>query len=311
VITIFRHTPNGLSTIDTAVPGSWIHVVDPSPEEYAHIQAAYDVPESFLSAALDVDELARTDKEQDSVLIIILIPYIYTEDPNDVPFSTTPLSIVLVGDYIITISKQQTSFVADFVLKAKRTISTAKRNRLILQLFYATAQRYLGYLRQIEANVDIIQRRVQRSLTNKELLELLRYQKSYIYFRTSLESNNLMLKRLQRSQLFDMYPDDRDLLDDALTESEQATEMTKIASDILNQMMDAYASIISNNLNDVLKILAVATIILNIPTVLTSMYGMNVPLPWQASPWAFTVIMGVSLLIILVVFLIFRRRRWL
>ena len=152
---------------------------------------------------------------------------------------------------------------------------------------------------------------MQISLQNKELLELLRYQKSLVYFLTSLESNDLLMKRLQRNHLFEMYPDDVNLLEDVLTTNAQASNMTKISSDILSQMMDAYASIISNNVNAVMKILAVATIILSIPTVIASVYGMNVPLPGQGSGWAFGGIIGVSLAVAALVGVIFWKRHWL
>ena len=181
----------------------------------------------------------------------------------------------------------------------------------MLLLFLAIAQSYVLYLRHLENQMDAIQRKVQISLQNKELLELLRYQKSLVYFLTSLESNDLMMKRLQRNHLFEMYPDDLNLLEDVLTANAQASNMAKISSDILSQMMDAYASMISNNVNTVMKILAVATIILSIPTVIASVYGMNVPLPGQESGWAFGGIIGFSLVIAVLVGVIFWKRHWL
>jgi magnesium transporter len=310
MITVFQNTPQGLNEVETVTPGSWIHTVNPDAEEIKRLRDEFGVPDHFITAALDVDELARTDQEEGSVLIIVLVPHVYSEDPTDVPYSTTPLGIVLTGDHIFTISRVRTNIVSEFTKKHARHILTAKKHRLVLQLFLAIAQQYLVFLRQIEAQTEAIQRKVQVALKNKELVDLLRYQKSYIYFRTSLESNGLMMRRLQRSQLFEMYPDDLNFLEDVLTENAQATEVTKISSDILNQMMDAYASIISNNLNDVMKILALATIILSIPTVIASLYGMNVPLPGQGSPAAFVVILVVSLAIVGFIGLIFWRRKW-
>jgi magnesium transporter len=311
MITLFQTTAQGIAEVETVTPGCWVHAADPTPEECARLRDEFGIPEDFVTAALDVDELARTDHEDDKTLIILLVPYVYSEDPADVPFSTTPLGIVLLNNAIVTISRVRTHFVAEFNKRYGRTISTAKRNRLVLRMFLAAAQQYLAFLRQVDAKTDEIQRQIQISLKNKELLELLRYQKSLIYFRTSLESNGLMMRRLQRSQLFEMYPEDQDLLEDVLTENAQATEVTKISSDILNQMMDAYASIISNNLNDVMKLLALATIILAIPTLIASLYGMNVPLPGQESVWAFATILVVSLVIITIVGFIIWRRRWL
>ena len=266
MLTIYKSVSDGLNELPTIYPGAWVHIVDPEPEEVAELTDVYGVPAKFIAAVLDADELARTDREDNVTLIVILVPEYYDEDPGDVPYHTTPLGIILTRDIIVTTMKSNTAIISDFVKRNGRSVSTGKHYRLVLQLFLAIAQRYLHYVRVIDAQVEVIQKRIQKSLRNRELLDLLRYQKSLIYFRTSLESNGLMLKRLQRSQFFDLYPEDRDLLDDVLTENDQAAEMTKISSDILNQMMDTYASMISNNVNDVMKLLAVATIILAIPT---------------------------------------------
>lgn len=311
MLTIYKNTDAGLAVIDDVVPGSWVHVVSPDADTVARLRDELGVPAAFIAASLDTDELARTDREGQASLITLLVPHVYTHDPSDIPFTTTPLGIVLTDGLFVTISRERIGLIDEFTRRYGRSISTAKRNRMILQLLLSTAQHYLIYLRQIEGRVDGIQKKAQVSLKNKELLDLLRYQKSLTYFRTSLESNGLMMRRLQRSRIFEMYPDDQELLDDVLTENTQATEMTKISSDILIQMMAAYASIISNNLNDVMKILAVATIILSIPTVIASIYGMNVPLPGQNLPWSFATIIGLALVLAATVALIFRRQRWL
>ena len=310
MITIFKNTPFGLTRLDAAAPNTWIHVVNPENGEVTRLRDEFGVPESFVAAALDADELARIDREDDIRLIILLVPYLYA-DPSDVPYDTVPLGIVLTGEYLITICRKELPFITDFGVRASKPISTAKRNRLVLQLFYSTAQTYLAYLRQIDLAVEGVQRKLQRSLKNNELLELLRFQKSLTYFRTGLELNGIMMRRLQKTGIFETYPDDEELLDDVLVENAQATEMTRISGDILSQMMDAFASLISNNLNDVMKILAVATIILSIPTVLASLYGMNVPLPGQNLVWSFGVIVVVSLLLSGALLYVFWRRDWL
>ncbi len=310
MITIFKNTPYGLTRLDAAAPNTWVHVVNPENGEITRLRDEFGVPESFVAAALDADELARIDREDDIRLIILLVPYLYA-DSSDVPYDTVPLGIVLTGEYLITICRKELPFITDFSVKASKPISTAKRNRLVLQLFYSTAQTYLAYLRQIDLAVESVQRKLQRSLKNNELLELLRFQKSLTYFRTGLELNGIMMRRLQKTGIFETYPDDEELLDDVLVENAQATEMTRISGDILSQMMDAFASLISNNLNDVMKILAVATIILSIPTVLASLYGMNVPLPGQNLVWSFAVIVLVSLVLSGALLYVFWRRDWL
>jgi magnesium transporter len=311
MMTIFKTLPEGLTVVDQIMPGSWVHVVDPDPTEIDRLQEECGIPDTFITASLDVDALARIDKEQDMMLITYLMPHVYSDDANEVPYSTTPLGIILTTECVFTISKIPPPFLSDLTKRHAKELATAKRHRLVLLLFLAIAQSYLSYLRQLENQMDAIQRKLQISLQNKELLELLRYQKSLTYFLTSLESNDLMMNRLQRNHLFEMYPDDLNLLEDVLTANAQASNMTKIASDISGQMMDAYTSIISNNVNTVMKILAVATIILSIPTVMASIYGMNVPLPAQESGWAFGGIIGVSLVIAVLVGVLFWKRHWL
>lgn len=311
MMNIFKTLPDGLTVVNQIVPGSWVHVVDPDPTEIDRLQEECGIPDTFITASLDVDALARIDKEQDMMLITFLMPHVYSDDANEVPYSTTPMGIILTKECLFTISKIPPPFLSDLTTRHTKELATAKRHRLVLLLFLAIAQSYLLYLRQLETQVDAIQRKVQISLQNKELLELLRYQKSLVYFLTSLESNDLLMQRLQRTHLFEMYPDDLNLLEDVLTTNAQASNMTKISSDILSQMMDAYASIISNNVNAVMKMLAVATIILSIPTVMASVYGMNVPLPGQESGWAFGGIIGISLLIGVLVGVIFWKRHWL
>lgn len=311
MLTVYKNTPDGLTNLTEIIPGSWVHVTDPTPEDVAQLTDVYGIPDKFIMAVLDADELARTDREGNVTLIILLVPDHYTEDPADVPYHTTPLGIIMTRDLIVTTTKASSAIIEEFARRNARTISTGKHYRLVLQIFLSIAQRYLHYLRVLDAQVDVIQQRVQMSLRNKELMDLLRYQKSLIYFRTSIESNGLMMKRLQRSQFFDLYPEDRDLLDDVLTENDQANEMTKIASDILAGMMDAYASMISNNVNDVLRILAVATIILAVPATIASLYGMNVRMPYGDNPYAVYVILGASLTMMFVLLFLFWRRDWL
>jgi magnesium transporter len=191
-----------------------------------------------------------------------------------------------------------------------RGLSTAKRNRFILHLLHLTASKYLSYLREINKALDTLEDQLKASTRNKELHGILRYQKSLVYFTEALRSNELMMERLQRGQFFTTYPDDEDLLEDALTENQQAIAMTSIATEILSSTMDAFASIISNNVNIVMKFLAAATIILMVPNILSGFWGMNVDVPFTNWPWAFPAIMAVSILLAVLVARIFIRRDW-
>ena len=190
-----------------------------------------------------------------------------------------------------------------------RGLSTAKRNPSSCGSAQC-ASKYLLYLREINRTVDSLEDQLQMSMQNRELLGLLKYQKSLVYFTTALKANELMMERLHRSGFFRTYPEDEDLLEDVITENQQAIEMTNIASNILSSMMDAFASIISNNMNIVMKFLAAATIVIALPTLVASLFGMNVPVPMGDIPWAFPLIIVVSLVPVLIVIRVFVRRGW-
>ena len=200
--------------------------------------------------------------------------------------------------------------IQEFINGRAKNLSTGKRNRFVLRLLLGTANRYLGHLREITKTVELLEDELQLSTRNKEVLELLKYQKSLTYFTTALKSNELMLERLQRSQLFKAYPDDIDLLEDVITENQQAIEMTNIQTNILNGLMDAFASIISNNLNGIMKFLASITIVLSLPTMVASFYGMNVTLPLEGHPHAFPLVLGICLAVSLTAAVIFYKRDW-
>jgi magnesium transporter len=220
---------------------------------------------------------------------------------------------VLTERVIITVCKVVSPIIDELVASHPRGLSTTKRSRFFLVLLLMAAKKYLLHLREINKSVDVLEDRLQLSLRNREVLELLKYQKSLTFFTTALKANELMMGRLQRGRLFRMYPEDEDLLDDALTEIGQALEMTAISSGILSQMMDAFASIISNNLNVVMKFLTSVTILISLPTLIASIYGMNISLPFEHLPWPwdFAVPMGASLLIASAVLVVFIRRDWL
>jgi magnesium transporter len=311
MIKIFKKTEQGLQVIPELVAGSWLHVCDPDAGEQRLLRDTIGIPEGFIASALDIDERARTDREDGATLITLRVPYASSEK-MDVPYQTTTLGIVLVKEYLVTICKSDTPLVSTLVESRGRLLSTGKRNQLILYLLSSTAQTYLAYLRRMDAAIEAAEDKLHRSLRNEEVLTLLNYQKSLTYFTTGLKSNDLMMQRLQKSKLFDMYPDDQDLLDDVLTENSQAIEMTSISSNILSQMMDAFASIISNNLNIVMKFLASVTILLSLPTLVASVYGMNLDLPFQDGGLAaFYLVMGLSVLLSASVAYIFWRRNWL
>lgn len=310
MITVFRSTPQGVAQISEPVDGSWIHLVNPDLEELEQVQHAYNIPPDYLTYPLDQDEMARTEKDEGATLVILRVPR-YQGEAADVPYTTVPLGIIQTDRVIVTVCSFESDLIRGLTNGRVRNLSTTKRNRFLLHIFLVAAQQYLTHLRSINKTVDVLEDRLQLSLRNREVLELLKYQKSLTFFTTALKGNELMMARLQKSQLFRMYPDDEDLLEDALTEIGQAIEMTNISSGILSAMMDAFASIISNNLNAVMKFLASVTIILALPSLVASIYGMNVDLPLDTHPLAFWYLMAAALAISVAVVVIFIRKDWL
>jgi len=298
----------GLEGVDEIVKNCWIDVVSPTPNELAQLRAL-DVPAEFLTYPLDLDERPRVEREEGFTLILLRVPYFQGHN-SDVPYTTIPLGIVLNGVWIMTMCSHDHDILCELREGKIRGLATAKRNRFILHLLLTAANKYLSNLRDINKAVEALEDQLQLSMRNRELMGLLKYQKSLVYFTTALKANELMMERLHRSGFFRTYPDDEDLLEDVITENQQAIEMTSIASNILSSMMDAFASIISNNMNVVIKFLTAITIVLTLPTVITSFYGMNVRMPFQDWPFASWAILGASLVIALVVARLFLKRDW-
>jgi magnesium transporter len=308
MITILKSDPNGLSRIAVPEPGCWINVVAPSADEIAELRVM-GIPADYLAYPLDPDERARSEREDGDLLIILRIPH-YQGESSDIPYATVPLGIILTPDYLVTVVRVENELVEEMASGRVRGLDPAKRVRFVLRVLLHTSSRFLSHLRQMTRVIDALEDELQESTRNREVLELLKYQKSLTFFTTALRSNELMMERLQRSQWFASYPDDEDLLEDVITENRQAIEMTNITSNILSSMMDAFASIISNNLNRVMKLLASITIVVSLPTMVASFFGMNVDLP-LGGHWAFLSILGISLLISLVSVFVFWRRDWL
>jgi magnesium transporter len=308
VIAIYKNTETGLIKLDEPINGCWINVTDPTQQELELLQT-FEIFPDYLTYPLDLDERARSERENGELLVVLRVPY-YQGEVADIPFITIPLGIILTEKYIVTICKFDNEITQEFTNGRVRSLVTAKRQRFLLRILLNTANKYLIALRHITKSVDRLEDQLQESTRNKEVLALLKYQKSLTYFATALKSNELMMEHLQRSQIFKTYPDDLDLLEDVLTENQQAIEMTNITSNILSSMMDAFASIISNNLNAVMKYLASITIVLSLPTMVASFFGMNVHLPFEEYQLAFLLILGLTFAISLTAVYVFWKRDW-
>ena len=307
MITIYKNIENELRIIPDPIAGSWINVTKPTPDEISRL-LELGIPQDYITYSLDIDERARVEREDGELLILLRVSF-FEGEAADIPYITIPLGIILTDHYIVTICRQENEVVQE--MTRLKDLSTIKRNRFVLRLLLRAATRYLTHLRQITKAVDALEDQLQLSTRNREVLQLLKYQKSLTLFTTALKSHELMMKRLQQSQLFRAYEEDEDLLEDVLTETQQAIEMTNISSNILSSMMDAFASIISNNLNTVMKFLASITIIVSLPTLITSYYGMNVKLPFDDNMLAYLGILILAVAVTMVVAFIFWKRDWL
>ncbi|MBR6228804.1 MAG: magnesium transporter CorA family protein [Eubacterium sp.] len=295
MITIYRSDEEGnFDEVKTPEEGCWINVVRPSGEELEEISAVTEIVVDDLKAPLDVEERSRLEIENDYSMILVDIP---SHDDED-HYETIPLGIYLTKKLIITICLQDSSILRAFSKQRVKEFYTFKRTRFLFQILYRNATSYLRYLRIIDRKSDKIEEKLQLSQKNSELLELMQLEKSLVYFTTSLRSNEVVLERLLRTDKIKKYPDDEDLLEDVIIENKQAIEMANIYSGILNGVMGTFASVISNNQNVVMKILATMTIVLSIPTIISGFYGMNFDnIPFAHEPLGFVITMGISFLI--------------
>lgn len=285
----------------------WLHAANPAKEELLAIQQQYSIDPDTLTDILDMDELSRIEKDPEETVIILKIP---VWDPNqEVSYFTVPFGIVIKKDLIITLCQMEPELLKNFQQSKIKNIRLQSKASFVISLFYIAAVYYLKYLKEINRNTSAIQRDLQKSVKNNELIQLLTLEKSLVYFTTALKSNELVLEKLQKERAFKLSEDDIDLLEDTITENIQAIEMSNIYSNILSGMMDAFASVISNNLNVVMKRLTIISLFLMIPTLIASFYGMNVNLPLQGSPWAFMAIAGASLVTALFGLTFFKLRK--
>ena len=280
-------------TLKTLEKGAWINIVAPTPYELKVVSALTEVEPDFLRSALDDEERSHTDIEDNSVMVLTNVPVRRSEDIYD----TLPLAIIVTKEYIITVCLEETPVISEFNDSSARFFRTYKKTRFLFQILYKSATFYLRYLRQINKVSDEIEIKLRHSMKNEEILRLLDLQKGLTYFNASLRSNGAVLDKLLRlrsnhnmQSILKMYEEDEDLLEDVIIENKQAREMVEMYSKILSRLADTFSSIVSNNLNLVMKFLAAMTIILAIPTVISSFFGMNVAVPLAQDAYAFGVI---------------------
>jgi magnesium transporter len=277
--------------------GAWINLVNPSEVEIKKVCENIKIQEDFIRDALDYEEKARIDKEDDdnTILFVVDVPISEKGEENEV-YTTMPLGMIVVRDeFFLTVSLRKNKVIESFEKRKIKNFQTYKKTRFIFQILYLNSSYYLNYLKKINKETEIAEYILKNSMKNKELLKLLSLEKSLVYFTTSLKSNEIVMEKTLRGKIVKLYEEDEEILEDAITENRQAIEMAQIYSNILNGTMDAYASIISNNLNGVMKFLTSVTIILAVPTMISSFWGMNVNLPFQNNPMGFAIMLLIAI----------------
>jgi magnesium transporter len=295
-------------------PGAWFNLIRPSASELRVVSEITGAPLDVLRAALDQEESSRIEVDDDLILILTNIPK--NDETLIFGYDTTPLGIIICEKYFVTVCLEENEVIDDFDAEHHHFFNTAKRTRFLFQILYRTAILYLKDLRLMNRKTDEIEQALRLSMKNKELFLLLDLQKALTYFTVSLRSNRSVIERLMRlfgnksvHHLVKLREEDEELLEDVRIEYDQAIEMVQVHSDVLSSTMDAFASVISNNLNIVMKFLASVTIVMAIPTMIASFFGMNVPVPWQEEAVGFTYAMLASAaLTIVVTYLLWRKK---
>ncbi|MDR2808181.1 MAG: magnesium transporter CorA family protein [Spirochaetaceae bacterium] len=295
MITIYIQGKDGIIETESVIKGCWINVRNVDKDDLNRLEHKFGIDSELLTDIMDIDEQARLEKEDEYTGIIVRIP-IY-DDSQEIPFFTMPLGIILFSDKIVTICQKSSDALDDILLKNRvKGFSICNQNTFVLNLLGRAAFTFLKFLKEVNKRTNTIKDELQRSIRNNELIQLLSLQKSLVYFTTSIKSNELLLEKLQKSPIIRFKEEEQELLEDVLIENRQAIEMANIYSSILTGTMDAFASVISNNLSIVMKQLTIISIVMMIPTLIYSFFGMNVSFPFRTdSVITAFIIMGGSL----------------
>lgn len=290
-----------LENVEDITKGVWINMVTPTSEEIQYIAHKLDVAENLLRYPLDIAEKAHIDTDEGSVLIAIDAPITEYKGSKKI-YSTLPLGMLLVrDDYFVTISQSRIDVINEVLTSVKLfDIYTDKKSRLVFQILYRVASDYIRYIGYISKDIDSFEKSMLKAMKSEELATLLDFEKAMVYFSASIKANQTVLQKINRGKFIKLYEEDEDILDDTIIENTQAMEMVQTYSEILNGIIDIFGTIVSNNLNTVMKFLTSITIILAIPTLISSFGGMNVEYPLFGTPQGFTVIMVLSVIITII-----------
>ena len=299
---------NKLEEIEELKKGSWINLVNPSESDIKRVCTEIKIEEDFIRYPLDYEEQPRIDIDDECMLFVIDVPII--EDiKDDTTYTTMPLGVIIVrDDFLITVTLKKNKIIDAFEKGKVKNFYTYKKTRFLLQILYLNSACYLDNLKKINKEQEATVFLLQQSMKNRDLIQLLNLQNSLIYITTSLKSNEIVMEKTLRGKIIKMYEEDEDILEDAIIENRQAIEMSKTYSDILTSTMDAYSSIISNNLNGVMKFLTSLTILISVPTLIASIWGMNVDLPFERSQYGFIILMIISVAVALIAFIWLKKK---
>lgn len=310
MIQYFKNINHRTVEIDRAEEGTWVNVLPPLKlEEFNELSKELEIPIDFLTDSLDIDERSRFEKEDNVKLIVIKTP---TENnsfnESDAYYITIPICIILTHNQILTVNSFENTAIKKF-LNTFQNRNADKRNMMVLKVFEKVVQNYMEHLKEINQRRNVFEQKLYDSSRNEHLLELMRIQKSLVYFVTALRSNELLFMKLERTNFLGLNEEEKEFLDDLIVDNSQALEMANIYTNILSSTLDAFASIIANNQNQVLKRLAVITIVLTFPVLIASLFGMNVPSGFEHSKYAFYIVVFVSLVISLTIGWLFLRKK--
>lgn len=301
MLSYFKTEDGRMMRISACEPGCWINCVSPDDREINSLIADFGIEADFFRAAMDEEESSHIDREDENTLVVIDIPIVEKEGKN-ITYSTMPLGIIITERNVITISIKDNPVVAEFAQGLVRGVQTNLKTRFVLHIMLRVATRFLQYLKQIDKISNFVETELRKSMRNAELLQLLDMEKSLVYFSSSLKGNEITLEKIMRGRVIKLYDEDQDLLEDVLIEVKQAIEMSGIYLNILSGTMNASSSVISNNLNIIMKVLVSVVLLISIPMIIVGLYGMNVGNIPLASFWFPTilsiVLAGVVLMIL-------------
>ncbi len=302
MIQYFKNKEHRTIEIDKPEDGTWINVLPPlKHEEFTELSESLDIPIDFLKDSLDIDERSRYEIDDNVKLIVIKTP---TENnsfnDSDAFYITIPICIILTHNQIVTVNSFENEAIKKF-LNTFQNRNPDKKNMMVLKIFEKVTNNFQDYLKEINMRRNTLEHKLYVANRNEELLQLMRIQKSLVYFLTALRSNELLMMKMVRTNFLQLNEDEKDFMDDLIVETSQALEMANTYTNILSSTLDAFASIISNNQNEVLKRLTTLTIVLTVPILIASIYGMNVPIPYKDTQYAFWIPVIISLIILAVV----------